>query len=347
MPRDELKKRIEALNKGPLKNAPKPGLQESPEIKGLRRKLQKQTAKSKEPGASETVSSRAAQGDNAPRTAGASLNTARNAPESIVYSRSVPASSGGARSSHVRDFGPPIVLEDEIDGVVAEAPAGPGYYLIERSADSLEADAVYLHRRFVSLTGHPDGEAVERIAEACKSKRVAPDEFLFMDLETTGLGGTPVFLVGTMECAKEGFHFRQYFARDYSEEISIVAAISERLKNTGVLVTFNGKTFDVPYLRNRAIATGVKLNHPRSHLDLLHEARRAYKDELPDCRLQTLETSVCGRSRDDDIPGSEIPEAYHEYVRTGNANRITVILLHNLYDLLTMADLMNRMWWRE
>ncbi len=319
MPRDELKKRIEALNRRPLKNVPKP---DSSEIKGLRRKLQKQAST-------------------------ASPKPVSSIPECIAYSRTVPVSTAAKRSARGRDFGPAVVLEDEIEGTVAEGAGASGYYLIERSADTLEAEAVHVHRRFVSLTGHPDGQAVQRIAETTERERVAPDKFLFLDLETTGLGGTPVFLVGTMECDEAGFRFRQYFARDYSEEAGIVAAASERLKDTQVLVTFNGKSFDLPYLANRAVATGVKMNHARSHLDLLHEARRLYKTELPNCRLQTLEATICGRSRDDDIPGSEIPEAYHEFVRTGNANKIAVILMHNLYDLLTMADLMSRMWWRE
>ena len=158
---------------------------------------------------------------------------------------------------------------------------------------------------------------------------------------------TPIFLVGTMECSGDGFVFRQYFARDYSEEISILAAASERMKKAGVLVTFNGKSFDEPYLRSRAVATGVKMRSPRTHIDLLHEARRKYKPDLPNCRLQTLEQMVCGRCREEDIPSSEIPSAYHDFVRTGNANKIKLILQHNLYDLLTMADLMARMWGRD
>ena len=79
-------------------------------------------------------------------------------------------------------------------------------------------------------------------------------------------------------------------------------------------------------------------------MDLLHEARRIYKKDLPNCKLQTLERHICGRERDDDIPGSEIPAAYNEFVRTGNAHKIRSILMHNLYDIFTMADLMCRMW---
>ncbi|MCL5105678.1 MAG: ribonuclease H-like domain-containing protein [Armatimonadetes bacterium] len=267
----------------------------------------------------------------------------RNVPE-IETPRTVPAESQARTRSKSRDFGPIINLEDVIEGVASEATAGPGYYLVEKPATELEAEAVLIHQRFARIAGHPDGTAAERITKACKSEHIAPEEVVFLDLETTGLSMTPVFLIGTMECRDHGFVFKQYLARDYSEETSIIAAFAERLNNTRLLITFNGKCFDVPFLQNRALASGLRLHGTHHHLDLLHEARRVYGRTLPNCRLQTLEQMICGRYREDDIPGAEIPKAYHEFVRTGNADKIGRIMQHNLYDLLTMADLMHRMW---
>ncbi len=321
MNNEDLRKRIEALNKKPLKNAPDT---ESPEIRALRRKMEKQAARAAQPAAPSE------------RPTGA---------DTIAYSRMPgPKPRNRARDADLRGA---ARLEEIIAGRFEQASKGPGFYLIELAAVELEAEAAVLHRRFVSLTGHPNGRAVERIATVCGRERISPDDVLFLDLETTCLGTTPIFLVGTMECSAEGFRFRQYFARDYSEEVSMLAAASDRLKSARMLVTFNGKSFDEPYLINRSAAVGVNLATPPAHLDLLHEARRQYGRDLPNCRLQTLEQMVCGRCREDDIPGSEIPAAYHEFVRTGDARRIRLILQHNLYDLLTMADLMNRLWNRE
>jgi uncharacterized protein YprB with RNaseH-like and TPR domain len=77
----------------------------------------------------------------------------------------------------------------------------------------------------------------------------------------------------------------------------------------------------------------------RPHLDLLHHARRRWRDVLPDCRLQTLEWRVCGRRRSGDIPGEEIPEVYHRFVRTGDSRDIVSVFHHNALDLVTLADL--------
>lgn len=326
MPRDDLAKRIESINRRPLKNVPDANAQEQPDIAALRRKLRKGT------------------GSTSPAPAPPATHSAT--PESIVYSRSV--TQGQHRGAAISDFGAPISLDEAISGSCIETRHGPGCYLVEKPARELEQAAVVVHSRFVQLTGHPDGQAVERLARICKSDRIDPCSVLFIDLETTGLGGVnPLFLIGTMECSEQGFYFRQYFARDYSEEPSVLSAFCERLKAARLAITFNGKTFDLPFLRSRSIATGVPVAEPASHLDVLWEARRRYRGQLPNCRLQTLESIICGRCRDDDIPGSEIPEVYHDFVRTGNANRIGVVLLHNLYDLLTMADLLHRMWLSE
>jgi uncharacterized protein YprB with RNaseH-like and TPR domain len=325
MPSDDLNKRIEALNRKPLRNVPH---EEPAEIKSLRRKMEKKA-------------SEAGVGSKSLPTH--TTSPAHTRTEPVAYAR-MPAAS----SRSVAHTGCAICLEDAICGCVAEAPAGPGYYLIELPARELDSEAAVVHRRFMSLTGHPDAQAVERLACVCNSERLAPEDILFLDLETTGLGSTtPIFLVGTMECGDDGLHFRQYFARDYSEEVSILSAISKRMMDSRLLVTFNGKSFDEPYLRGRAVATGIAMHTPKAHLDLLHEARGKYRRDLPNCKLQTLEQMVCGRYREDDIPGSEIPAAYHEFVRTGDARKIQSILQHNLYDLLTMADLMNRLWYSE
>jgi len=345
------------MNRRPLKNVPDEAPNEGKsELSGLRRKLKKQAdvklAKMAEekvifPLSEAPVPAPGAQ--EAPFDKLRMLPADHGAPQPVLYSRGTPRGRVTAPRfgpPAVRDYGPSITLEEAVEGIVTSAPFGPEYYHIELAAGELDACACELHTCFVPLLGHPAGEAVERVAAVCEAERIAPEDVVFLDLETTGLGMTPVFLIGTMECTCDGFVFKQYFARDYSEEAGILSAFSQRLGDARMIVTFNGKSFDVPYLKNRAVATGVKLPKLKSHLDLLHEARRHYGRTVPNHKLQTLERIVCGKCREDDIPGAEIPAAYHEFVRTGDARKIGMILQHNLHDLLTMADLMHKMWKR-
>ncbi|MGQ9783028.1 MAG: ribonuclease H-like domain-containing protein [Armatimonadota bacterium] len=224
------------------------------------------------------------------------------------------------------------VLEEVVPCRVLVTPTGLTCLEIELPAHELEVEAIRLHRQFVSLP------------LSAESERFDPFEIIFLDIETTGLSDTPLFLVGLMECTQECFVFRQYFARTFFEEPGVIVATSTQLERAGVLFTFNGISFDLPYIQRIATATGVRFIIPGTHIDLLQKAKRCYSGVLPNYRLQTLENLVCGRSREDDIPSAEVPSAYLDYLHTGKVYKIIKVLRHNLYDLMTMADLVTRMW---
>jgi uncharacterized protein YprB with RNaseH-like and TPR domain len=163
---------------------------------------------------------------------------------------------------------------------------------------------------------------------------------LFLDLETCGLASSTVFLAGTMHWNGSDFVLRQYFARHYGEEAALLAALSEGTRGFEFLVTFNGKSYDAPFLKGRALVNRIALRLPPRHLDLLHAARRRWRGALPDCRLQTLEAHVCRRRRSGDVPGEEVPGIYHDYVRHGDPYRLIPVFHHNLLDVITMAEIL-------
>lgn len=171
----------------------------------------------------------------------------------------------------------------------------------------------------------------------------SPSSLLFLDLETCGLAGVPVFLVGTMRLAGDELEVRQYFARDYSEEKSMLFSFSRLAEKVGGFITFNGKSFDVPFLCGRMAYHRLEFSPPRVHHDLVIEARRRWRSSLPNCRLQTIESFICCRNRSGDIPGSEIPGLYHDYVKTGEIRTLLPVFKHNILDLLTMVELMPKL----
>src|SRR5262249_13407269 len=133
---------------------------------------------------------------------------------------------------------------------------------------------------------------------------------LFFDLETTGFAGTPLFLAGLMSLDGAEFQVRQHFARHYGEEGEVVAEILREISRYRCLVTFNGKTFDWPFLRERLVAHQLSPPPDIPHFDLLHAARRRWRGVLPNCRLTTLERHICRRRRIEDVPGAQIPALY-------------------------------------
>ena len=170
-----------------------------------------------------------------------------------------------------------------------------------------------------------------------------PERWLFLDTETTGLAGgsgTYAFLVGVGSIGEEGFRVRQFFMRDYSEEASLLHALTEYISRFDVLITYNGRSYDQPLLETRY--TMCRARHPfgrLEHLDLLFGARRLFRLRLENCRLVNLEDQVLGFEREGDIPGEMIPYCYFEYLRTRRAHRLPPILRHNVLDIVSLACL--------
>ena len=207
--------------------------------------------------------------------------------------------------------------------------------------------AVYVHERLRAdvekhkshwgrLSEPPTGEI-----ELSALRHLGLHRALFLDLETCGLSSSPVFLAGTMFWNGGDFVLRQYFARHYGEEPGLLAAVAEQARGFDVLITFNGKSYDAPFLAARALTHGVALQLPRHHVDLVHHARRRWRTQLPDCRLTTIEQRICRRRRTGDIPGSAIPALYHDYVRNGDPWRLVPVFHHNLLDVTTMSDILH------
>jgi uncharacterized protein YprB with RNaseH-like and TPR domain len=168
-------------------------------------------------------------------------------------------------------------------------------------------------------------------------------EAVFLDTETTGLAGgagTAAFLIGAGWFEGERFQVRQYFMRDYHEEGALLHALEEDLGGSSSIVTYNGRAFDVPLLDTR-----FRLNRSRfalgevPHLDLLHPARRLWKERLESCRLQSLEVALMGLRRTGDIPGDEIPQVYFDWVRRRDARLLARVFEHNRQDIVSLAAL--------
>lgn len=169
------------------------------------------------------------------------------------------------------------------------------------------------------------------------------DRVLFLDTETTGLSGgagTVAFEVGVGFIERRGMVIRQYVMRDYSEEAAMLAEIAALIKRFDTVVTFNGKSFDLPLLESRLVMNRIRMPVTQMpHLDLLHAARRVYKLRLKRCNLASLEEAVLGQKRNDDLPGSQVPQRYFDYIKTREFSLLEDVLRHNLEDVKSLAVL--------
>jgi uncharacterized protein YprB with RNaseH-like and TPR domain len=173
-----------------------------------------------------------------------------------------------------------------------------------------------------------------------------PEQWLFLDTETTGLAGgtgTYPFLIGIAWWDAGGLEVEQFFMREHSEELSVLVALAERMAERRVLVTFNGKSFDWPLLETRFNMTRkIRVPSPRAHLDFLHPARNLWRLRLGSARLPELEKHVLGWNRGADVMSEFIPQIYFDYLRGGSPDPLVPIFHHNQMDLRGLAGLASR-----
>lgn len=268
----------------------------------------------------------------------------------ILYQRTLPTRSSRIELSQTiphRSYNPSNIfrsLSDALPGTeIITGSSGAAYKIVSYPCEEIETLS-NLPTEFENVLVDRESNLNKTLSMLFdKVEIMTPKDIIFLDIETTGLGCNPLFLIGIMVLHEGKLEVRQFLARDYSEERAVINCFIDEFVERKLLITFNGKTFDLPFIKTRAVANALHFEHNPFHLDMLHQGRRIYRGHLPNCKLQTLELHVCGRSRYGDIPGSEIPEAYHEYVRTQNAVELAEIIKHNMLDLITLADLMVRM----
>ena len=181
-------------------------------------------------------------------------------------------------------------------------------------------------------------------AHPLSSARLAADSLLFFDTETTGLHGgvgNIIFLLGTGRVEGDSVVVRQHFLPAPAAELALYQSFLRTLTGSEHLVTFNGKSFDWPQVKTRHTLIRHQLPQlPRfGHLDLLHGARRLWKDELPSCRLSLIERQKLGIWRTNDVPGQMAPLLYFDYLNGGDPRTIEGVLRHNENDLLSLITL--------
>ena len=191
-----------------------------------------------------------------------------------------------------------------------------------------------------------DEEALRLMGgEAFAGLALRPEELLFLDTETTGLSGgvgTIAFEVGLGEIRGETLRVTQLYVRDYDEEEDMLRRLLPFFAGKRAVVTFNGKTFDLPLLTSRC--TLYRLRAPWQelpHLDLIHPARRLYKLRLRRCALSDLEEKVLGTPRQDDLPGREAPAIFAQFLRTRDERPLRRVFDHNFQDVCALALLLD------
>jgi len=181
-------------------------------------------------------------------------------------------------------------------------------------------------RKTPCLPGEPENETLRRV---------------YIDTETTGLSGgsgTLAFLIGVAVVEDDAIELSQFLMTRFAAEAASLSAFAATLSPDDQLVSYNGKSYDLPLLISRFRMQAMQ--HPFDglpQLDLLHPVRRLFKRSWDNCRLISLEQNLLGFSRVDDLPGSEAPAAWFSYIRSGRGDQLIKVVEHNRQDIVSLA----------
>jgi len=168
-------------------------------------------------------------------------------------------------------------------------------------------------------------------------------DFTIVDIETLGLSERPIILLGIAKIKKNDVHTSQFLLRDISDEPSAIWGFISKIRKNCSLISYNGRSFDIPYIQQRLAYYGIEATINNPHFDLLHFTRRALRHKLRNCRLETVEEYL-NIERGINIPGGLVPDFYQTYLKTGNVGPLVAIVEHNKQDLVTLATLFSRLY---
>lgn len=259
--------------------------------------------------------------------------------------RSVPATEAAATLASVSER----LQRLRGDGDAASASVAREARVAERLGGTCLAAGLIVVERHLPLTTQHGRRLLAAITAlqhpTPPANRALPTaRLLFLDTETTGLAGgtgTLIFLLGLGRIDGETLTLRQWFLTGFGGETALLRDAAAWSSGRDHLVTFNGKSFDVPLLATRYRL--ARLHDPFTvldHIDLFHPTRRAFRQQWPDCRLQTAERRLLGFTRRDDLPSHLVPETWFRFVRQGHMQQLPALLDHNRWDLVSLVALL-------
>jgi uncharacterized protein YprB with RNaseH-like and TPR domain len=155
----------------------------------------------------------------------------------------------------------------------------------------------------------------------------------YFDIETTGLDPD------AGELTVVGIHFEQdgqeklvQLYEDTLTKDNLLAA----LEGTGILYSYNGKEFDLPFI---AAKLGVNLASVFTHCDLMHHC---WRRNLYGGQKKVEKKLGIGRETTG-IDGAQAVKLWNDYRLNGNSDALRTLLLYNAEDIKNLAHIRRRL----
>ncbi len=167
------------------------------------------------------------------------------------------------------------------------------------------------------------------------------------DIETMGLSSQRDIIISASFCDEDGENLRQYFCDDPESEYLLITKIIEEFESLDALITYNGESFDVPFVMSRAKKYGLDDGFPYIwNIDVYRILRNywAAGKLLPSLSQTSVENALGISSlRTDTIDGGECIPLYNRYLAKGDEESKEKILLHNGDDIRQLARISSKL----
>lgn len=165
--------------------------------------------------------------------------------------------------------------------------------------------------------------------------------YAVFDIETTGLSpaSSKLILSGILLVNGDEGQVVQLFADQPEDEKEIIMETLRLLESVDLIVTYNGKHFDLPFLVSRAKKHGIGCDSLPYNLDLylVVNGYSPLREVLPSLRQKSIEVYMgISDGRDDEISGGDSVALYNRYMATKSFELEKKILLHNHDDVVQL-----------
>ncbi|NPV55700.1 MAG: ribonuclease H-like domain-containing protein [Anaerolineae bacterium] len=231
-------------------------------------------------------------------------------------------------------------IEVVLGGELVETPYGAVLSIEKQFQDDY-------HHGKVLLDDIPISPIVMDWSKPTKNLPMSP-KVVFLDTETSGLAGgtgTFAFMIGCGCMTQDGFKSTQLFMSEPGLEPALLCVLDKILYGADVIVTFNGKSFDMPVIRNRYVLHHMEPSFiDCHHIDILHLSRRIWRERLKSRRLGELEREILEFNRSgEDIPGWMVPEMYLDFLTSRDPAPLAGVFYHNRMDILSLGALLKHL----
>ena len=169
------------------------------------------------------------------------------------------------------------------------------------------------------------------------------EDFIFIDIESLGLHGHPLFLIGIAYFENHCLQIEQILARDLDEEAAVLEYFKEKIQTKKVIGSYNGKSFDIPAIKYRMSYYRINHDFDHPHFDISHFSKNAFKGKFNNQQLITLESELFKVKRKDHIPSFLIPDYYRQYLSSKNIGTLVPIIEHNKQDIISTIRIFGKL----